>query len=106
MKEYFEVKITVWKVVTILFILFSIYSFSTGWEYGFLGINPEGPDVWQGVARFVLIFILIIIIMALIVMFWGDGVTFNLKNPFYSQEDAEAWEEYQQWLKERENNKI
>lgn len=106
MKEYFEVKITLGKLVKILLVSLIVYSFSTGYECGFFPLSEcNYPKPIQSVFRLSFSIISLAGIFTIIMSNLDEGFTFKLKNPFYSQADSEAWEEYQQWLKERENNK-
>lgn len=100
MKEYFEIK--VWHIVAVLFCLFTLYVFTTGYECGFLGgCNYPASNMWQGFARFFIIIVLSITILVFTMSAILDNEGFKIKNPFYDEGDAEAWNEYQQWLKER-----
>lgn len=110
MKEYVEIKI--WHIVTILLSIFILYAFSTGYECGFNGKCPLydttgniNEIVWQGFVRWLSMWIIAMIFAW--VIFWGliEGWSFKVKNPFYNPSKAEAWMEYQNWLKERNKNK-
>lgn len=96
MNEYVEIK--VWHIVAVLFGLFTLYVFTTGYECGFLGFC-ETCNIWQGFVRAYITVVAVIFTTVTAATYYNEG--FKIKNPFYDEGDAEAWEEYQQWLKER-----
>jgi hypothetical protein len=100
MKEYIEIK--GWPIAAILFGLFTLYVFTTGYECGFLGsCRYPTSGIWQGLVRVIVVLLLIITILTIGTVSIIDNKGFLIKNPFYDEGKAAAWEEYQQWLKDR-----
>lgn len=100
MNEYVEIK--VWHIVAVLFGLFTLYVFTTGYGCGFFGsCEYPIPDKWQGTAISIILAIMVSTILTLCVLAIVEDEGFSIKNPFYNDGEAEAWKEYQQWLKER-----
>lgn len=108
MKEYLEIEL--WYIVVVLFSLFCLYVFTTGYECGFGGkcwmFDAGGNlnkirSIWQGDVRLIISLFSGIGIFSWLVVEILDGKSFTIKNPFYDENKSEAWDEYQQWLKER-----